>query len=163
MGGGAQIEMDCTNWNALRGKFNELSRVYNFKNLGGPGTTTSVDLRCRLTAVWASISASSVVSAMNNVAHQEREIVPGLRRLAILANRGYIPPLWWNRARCRKRPLRSRRKPRPLGSIFSVPNSIPITTQRKQMPSRAENLSKVGDIFLRYALALGTFLQGGGA
>jgi hypothetical protein len=48
--GGVRIEADHTKWNALPGKFNELSRVYNFKNLAGPGTTTSVDLRCRLSA-----------------------------------------------------------------------------------------------------------------
>lgn len=45
---GSRITVDYTAWEGEVGKFNELGRRYDFKNLGGPGTQTCVDLRCRL-------------------------------------------------------------------------------------------------------------------
>jgi hypothetical protein len=44
----SQVSVEFGPWIAHRGKFKELGREYNFKNLGGPGTTTQIDLRCRL-------------------------------------------------------------------------------------------------------------------
>jgi hypothetical protein len=40
-----KISVDFSSWNIVRG---ELIRVYGFKNLGGQGTETKIELRCRL-------------------------------------------------------------------------------------------------------------------
>src|SRR4051812_28031380 len=45
---GANVEVNFEPWETLTEQFNELGRRYHFKNLGGPGTTTDVALRCRL-------------------------------------------------------------------------------------------------------------------
>ena len=39
------ISVNFSSWNIVRG---ELIRVYEFKNLSGPGTETKIELRCRL-------------------------------------------------------------------------------------------------------------------
>ena len=44
-----KILVDFGPWEIMRGKFAELNREYNFTNLGGLGTKTKIDLRCRLT------------------------------------------------------------------------------------------------------------------
>ncbi|MGB8741420.1 MAG: hypothetical protein WCD52_14605 [Xanthobacteraceae bacterium] len=44
-----RISCDFGPWEPLRGKYDELNRVYDFKNLAGPGTTTKIEVRCRLT------------------------------------------------------------------------------------------------------------------
>jgi hypothetical protein len=42
---GPKVSVNFSSWIIVRG---ELTRVYEFKNLGGPGTETKIELRCRL-------------------------------------------------------------------------------------------------------------------
>jgi hypothetical protein len=48
-----RIKVNISPWTVIRGThnkltYNELNRVYDFDNLAGPGSTTKIELRCRL-------------------------------------------------------------------------------------------------------------------
>jgi hypothetical protein len=65
----ARVSVDYEPWVIETGKFTELYREYNFKNLGGPGSTTCINLKCRLAVENADASDS-------RWAWQKKRIVP---------------------------------------------------------------------------------------